>query len=86
MTWPGSAGQASYAFEDRSGRPIPGTTAQGPWALFRLLREVQTRRDPSGRLRVTFGAGGSAMHLSLEPASVRNPFDNSELAGFHCTD
>jgi len=84
MTWPGSAGEAAFAFEDRGGRPIPGTSFQGPWAWFRLLAQAQVERNSDTRFKVTFGAGGKTMRVIMDAASVRNPFARNELAGFHC--
>jgi len=83
MSWPGTAGQASFLFEDRSG-PMPGIAKQGPWAWFRLLDQTQVERDSDNRYRVTFSSGGKAMRVILEAASIRNPFGRNELNGFHC--
>jgi type VI secretion system protein ImpL len=85
LSWPGSVGEASFAFEDRSGHPIPGNAFQGPWAWFRLLSQAQVERDSDSRLKVTFSAGGKTMRVIMEAASIRNPFGRNELAGFHCT-
>jgi type VI secretion system protein ImpL len=84
VNWPGSIGEAVFAFEDRSG-PIPGASLHGPWALFRLLEQVQTQRDSDRRYRITFSAGGKSMHVILEAASIRNPFGDNALAGFRCS-
>jgi type VI secretion system protein ImpL len=84
MTWPGSSGDASFAFEDRTGRPIPGASFQGPWAWFRLLAQSRVERDSDTRFKVTFSAGGKSMRVIMDAASVRNPFARNELAGFRC--
>jgi type VI secretion system protein ImpL len=85
MSWPGTTGEASFAFEDRSGRPIPGPSFQGPWAWFRLLAQEHIERDTETRFKVTFSAGGKTMRVIMETASVRNPFARNELAGFRCS-
>jgi type VI secretion system protein ImpL len=84
MSWPGSTGQASFGFEDRSG-PIPGVAQQGPWAFFKVLDQSQIERISDLRYRVTFSAGGKSMRAILEAASIRNPFGRNELSGFRCT-
>jgi type VI secretion system protein ImpL len=83
MTWPGSVGQASFAFEDRSG-PIPGPTIRGPWAWFHLLDSARVERESEARFRVTFSAGEKSVRLILDASSVRNPFGRNEISGFHC--
>ena len=82
--WPGSAGQASFAFEDNSG-PIPGSAKQGPWAWFRLLDQARIEHDSETRFRITFSAAGKSMRVALEAASIRNPFGRNEVRGFRCT-
>jgi type VI secretion system protein ImpL len=85
FTWPGGGiGQASFAFEDRSG-PVPGISKQGPWALFRVLDEQQVERQSDTRYRVTFTAGGKTMQVIIEATSSRNPFGRNELGSFRCT-
>ncbi len=84
ITWPGSSGDASFAFEDRTGRPIPGVSFQGPWSWFRLLSQAQVERESDTRFKVTFSASGKTMRVILDAASVRNPFARNELAGFRC--
>lgn len=83
MVWPGAAGAASFAFEDRSG-PIPGLTRQGPWAWFRLLDQAQVAHDSDTRFRITFTAGGKSMRVALDAASIRNPFGRNDVRGFRC--
>ncbi len=84
MSWPGGTGEASFAFEDRGGRPIPGPNFQGPWAWFRLLSQAHVERNSDSRFTVTFSASGKSMRVIMEAASIRNPFARNELAGFHC--
>jgi len=84
VSWPGTTGQAAFSFEDRGGGPIPGVTARGPWAWFRLLDQAHTVRDSETRYRVTFTAAGKSMVVILEAPSIRNPFGSNEVAGFRC--
>jgi type VI secretion system protein ImpL len=84
LAWPGQSGQASFAFEDR-GSTIPGGSAEGPWAWFRLLEKARVEKESATRYRVTFTAGGRSMRVILDAASSRNPFGPSPLSGFRCT-
>jgi type VI secretion system protein ImpL len=84
MAWPGNAvGQAAVVFETSGGNG-PSLVRQGPWAWFRLLDQAQVKRVSDTRLDVTFTASGHAMQLTLDAASIRNPFVRDELAGFRC--
>jgi type VI protein secretion system component VasK len=49
-----------------------------------LLDQAQVKRVSDTRLDVTFTASGHAMQLTLDAASIRNPFVRDELAGFRC--
>jgi type VI secretion system protein ImpL len=83
FAWPGTAGQASFAF-DGVGGAIPGLTRTGPWAWFRLLEQARIQRESDARYRVTFTAGEKSVRLVLEAASGRNPFGLNGFAGFSC--
>lgn len=84
MTWPGGAiGQAAIAFEGAGGSG-PSLVREGPWAWFRLLELSQVKRVSDTRLNVTFATGGRTMQVTLDAASIRNPFARDELAGFRC--
>jgi type VI secretion system protein ImpL len=84
LTWPGGAvGQVAITFEERSGGS-PNVVKQGPWAWFRMLDQAQVNRASDTRLGVTFTAGGHSMQVTLDAASIRNPFTRDELAGFRC--
>jgi type VI secretion system protein ImpL len=84
LSWPGPAGQASFAFEDR-GSSIPGGSAEGPWAWFRLLDKARVERESPTRYRVTFTAGSRSMRVILDAASSRNPYGTNPVSGFRCT-
>jgi type VI secretion system protein ImpL len=84
LMWPGGAvGQAALVFEERGGGG-PNVVKQGPWAWFRMLDQAQVSRLSDTRLGVTFAAGGHSMQMTLDAASIRNPFVRDELAGFRC--
>jgi type VI secretion system protein ImpL len=84
MSWPGASGQAAFEFDSPSG-PIPGAAFQGPWAWFRLLDRAQVAPLSGSRYRVTFSAGGKAMSVIIDAASIRNPFGQDAAAGFRCS-
>ena len=84
MTWPGGAvGQAAIVFEAAGGGG-PSLVREGPWAWFRLLDQSRVQRVSDTRLNVTFATGGRTMQVTLDAASIRNPFARDELAGFRC--
>jgi type VI secretion system protein ImpL len=84
LTWPGQAAAASFSFEDR-GASIPGVSANGPWAWFRLLEKARVERESTTRFRVTFTSGSRSMRVILDAASSRNPYTSNPLSGFRCT-
>ena len=86
LVWPGpSPGQASLLFEEGAGGG-PSRSYQGPWAFFHLLDVgvVQPRPQSDVRYQVTFTAGNHNAGVTLEAASVRNPFLHTDLRNFRC--
>jgi type VI secretion system protein ImpL len=83
--WPGPApGAAAISFEDRTGAH-PNLSYQGVWAWFRLLDAAAVQPESDVRYRATFKAGGSEARVTIEAASIRNPFAKSTLRQFRCT-
>lgn len=72
--------------------PIGGSTAgtslsaEGPWALYRLLDKGRLRRVSNSidRFRVTFQVDGLTAIFELKAASVDNPFWLSGMTGLRC--
>ncbi|WP_420813081.1 type VI secretion IcmF C-terminal domain-containing protein [Parasulfuritortus cantonensis] len=65
----------------------PGGTAlsaDGPWALFRLLDMAKVEGGSPDRYRLTFSFDGRRATFELRAASVRNPFRLRELGQFAC--
>jgi type VI secretion system protein ImpL len=84
ISWPGpSPGQVTVLFEE-SGGGGPNRSYQGPWALFHLLDDTTIQPQSDVRYLVTVSAGGRTARLTLEAASVRNPFARNELRSFRC--
>lgn len=84
LVWPGPApGQASLLFEEGAGGG-PSRSYQGPWALFHLLDMGIVQSQTDVRYQITFTAGDHNAGVTLEAASVRNPFTHNDLRGFHC--
>jgi type VI secretion system protein ImpL len=86
LVWPGpTPGESSLLFEEGSGAG-PSRSYQGPWALFHLLDNgtIQSQPQSDVRYQVTFTAGIHNAGVTLEAASVRNPFAHNDLRDFHC--
>jgi type VI secretion system protein ImpL len=86
LVWPGpTPGESSLLFEEGSGAG-PSRSYQGPWAFFHLLDNgtVQSQPQSDVRYQVTFTAGTHNAGVTLEAASVRNPFAHNDLRDFHC--
>ena len=85
LTWPGADGmvQAAIAFEPASGQAR--FSADGSWALFRLLARAQA--TPGGTpeaIRLEFRAGDQQASFALKAGSSRNPIGRNLLEGFRC--
>lgn len=86
LVWPGpTPGQASLLFEEGAGSG-PSRSYQGPWAFFHLLDNgaVQPQPQSDVRYQVIFTAGSHNAAVTLEAASVRNPFAHNDLRDFRC--
>ena len=84
LVWPGpSPGQASLLFEEGAGGG-PSRSYQGAWAFFHLLDMAVVQSQSDVRYQVTFTAGDHNAAVTLEAASVRNPFTHNDLRGFRC--
>ena len=87
FTWPVSSGAslATIHFEPLKGSDAVPISADGPWALFRLLAEGKLA--PAGEpdtYTVSWRSGGARAVFELVAGSSRNPFDRNILAGFRC--
>ncbi|HEY0747834.1 MAG TPA: type VI secretion system membrane subunit TssM [Steroidobacteraceae bacterium] len=82
--WPGpSPGTASVTFEDSSGAR-PNLIFQGPWAWFRLLDAASMHADSDVRFVATFKAGSHQGGITIEPTSIRNPYQAAVVRQFKC--
>lgn len=59
-------------------------SAEGPWALFRLMDQAVWEGSTSDRQRLTFNFDGRKATFELRASSVRNPFRLRELEQFRC--
>lgn len=86
VQWPGERGshQVMLSVMPQEGRS--GISAQGPWALHRLLDQAQSVRQ--GRspetMIATFDLGGRTVSLEWRAYSARSPFALPELKAFRC--
>jgi type VI secretion system protein ImpL len=84
-TWPGpKPGAAAAWFEERSGGR-PNSSAQGPWAWFRLIEGARVERETDVRYMIVFGRGSHEARVAIEAESIRNPFGKTELQQFRCS-
>jgi len=84
VRWPGPApGLASVTFEERTGGH-PNLSFEGPWAWFRLLDTAVVHAESDVRFTAAFQAGGHQGTVTLEPNSIRNPYQNAPVRQFRC--
>jgi type VI secretion system protein ImpL len=89
MNWPGSSGAsaARLSFTAVSNKTTsPGMVVEGPWALFRLLDKGKVEGSLADQYTVSFAVGDMSASFRLRAASVRNPFQSSDLSQFRCAD
>ncbi len=87
MQWPPPSGasRARLVFTPLGGTQSSSISAEGPWALFRLLDKAKVgSTDMADRFKVTFDVQGQTAVFELRASSVANPFRPSALGGFRC--
>jgi len=85
VQWPGagSGGQASIELLPQVGSSR--ISANGPWALNRLLDQASLSPGPSPEVTVaTFDLGGRKVVLEITAHSAKSPFRLAEMTGFAC--
>ena len=89
MLWPAPDGnnRARISFTALTGGRTVNLSAEGPWALFRLLdKAVVEQASTADRFEVTFDAEGLTAVFDLRASSVINPFRLGTISGFRCRD
>jgi len=82
--WPGpSPGAAAVLFENRGGGR-PNQAFEGPWAWFRLLDTAALQPQGDVRYIATWRVDANEARVTVEAASIRNPFMKSDLRQFRC--
>jgi type VI secretion system protein ImpL len=72
-------------FTPLGGAQSSSISAEGPWALFRLLDKAKVGSTTmADRFKVTFDVRGLTAVFELRASSVSNPFRPSALGGFRC--
>jgi type VI secretion system protein ImpL len=87
MQWPPPSGssRARIVFTSLGGAQPASLSADGPWALFRLLDKARMGQTTmSDRFKMTFNVEGLTAIFELRASSVSNPFRLSIIRGFRC--
>ncbi len=87
MMWPGEDidGRTRVVFTPPGGGRPSSMTKEGPWALFRLLDEMNLQSTSvNDTYIVEFSVQGSSATYELRVNNPNNPFDLSALAQFRC--
>lgn len=79
LTWPGSG--AGYRL-DVNGE-AEGMVFQGPWAIVKMLKYGQPRRNGGG-VQVAYQIGKRAFAFDITTGSLENPFLLTDLQDFSC--
>ena len=87
MQWPPPSGEtrARLVFTPLGAAAPVSLSAEGPWALFRLLdKAVMSSSGTADRYKVDFNAQGMVASFELQAASVFNPFRPGAFGGIQC--
>jgi len=87
VQWPGPKGsnQVRLQVSPPSASGPSGSTADGPWALFRVLDEGQLEAgDAPERFFITFQVGARRARFEVTTNSVQHPIRLKELQEFAC--
>ena len=85
----GTSGGAAPAVAALDADAPPGPvlakfTADGPWALFRVLDQANKQNAGQQAIRASFGRGATATTLAIGLPSPRNPFSRAGVWSFRC--
>jgi hypothetical protein len=85
MSWPGpKPGSAAVTFEERL-KPAQSVSADGEWALFKLLDRGQLSRIGPERFRWSITVGSHGVALLIDALTVNNAFGGFDtLRNFKC--
>jgi type VI secretion system protein ImpL len=86
MHWPAAdSGQPlSLTIADARGGATQTRSAEGPWALFRLLDQATLERPAADRIVASFGEPPRGAQIELRANSVVHPFQPLALEQFQC--
>lgn len=86
LQWPPPSGapRARIVFTPIGDASPVVMSAEGPWALFRLLDKAQVAPITADKFKVTFTAQSLTASFELRAPSVINPFGPGTLDGFAC--
>ncbi|WP_186012122.1 type VI secretion system membrane subunit TssM [Burkholderia gladioli] len=86
MSWPGpQPGHVVISAFDGSNHPV-GTPYKfdGDWSLFHALDAGRLRKEGELRFTASYDFAGHPVKLTIQPASLRNPFLNDAVRRFRC--
>lgn len=84
VKWPGEGGgSARLAFSPAIANEPSSLAFDGPWALFRLIRQAKLAPSQDSML-AEFTIGSRRMLVRLTPSSLGNPFDLSRMRALRC--
>ncbi|MEM8799792.1 MAG: type VI secretion system membrane subunit TssM, partial [Pseudomonadota bacterium] len=85
VSWPPANGnrEVRIMFQDLEGKR-PARSADGPWALFRILEGAAVEPITTDRIKVTFTIDEMTAVYEIRAHSVYNPFSLSSLRRFRC--
>jgi len=85
LQWPGSgAGYASIEMSLGNGVVVPVASAQGDWALFRILDQAQVVPQNERSAEYRYGRDGNQFSILVTSGSLRNPLSRKLFDGFSC--
>ncbi len=87
ISWPGPRGSGDVRIQLSPMTPggTSGASADGPWALFRMLDKAQIESlGAPERFKVVFNIDGRRASFEVTASSVQNPFRLRELSEFAC--
>ena len=85
LSWAVQSGipEASITFF-KSAQKIEDVSAQGQWAIFRLMDKARRQNAGPTSFLATFGSGDKTVTLRIELSSDKNPFSRGGIWTFRC--
>ncbi len=84
MVWNLNGLPEAHVTLTKGGAPVDNETADGPWALYRLMEKAKRQNSGPTAFQATFGQGTKTVTFNIILTSTFNPFSRGGVWTFRC--